>query len=59
MIRGETTNEKRVTAIWLCIALLVMTTSGCGAKTETRKSVKLDPDNPVSLTIWHYYNGSP
>lgn len=50
--------KKRVTAIWLCIALLVMTTSGCGAKTETGKSVKLDPDNPVSLTIWHYYNGT-
>lgn len=25
---------------------------GCGDKSP------LDPDNPVSLTVWHYYNGS-
>ena len=30
--------------------------TGCGK--NTAKTVKLDPDNPVSLKIWHYYNGT-
>ena len=31
--------------------------SACGAKTKNTKSSSiLDPDNPVSLTVWHYYN---
>ena len=39
------------------MALSLLT--GCGAS-QTAKSevVKLDPNNPVSLTIWHYYNGA-
>lgn len=33
--------------------------SACGAKTKNTKSSSiLDPDNPVSLTVWHYYNGA-
>ena len=39
------------------MALLLLT--GCGAeKTQKRAEVKLDPSNPVSLTVWHYYNGA-
>ncbi len=29
--------------------------TGCGSSTA---AVKLDPDHPVSLTVWHYYNGT-
>lgn len=37
----------------LCIAAaMAFTLTGCGKKSP------LDPDNPVSLTVWHYYNGS-
>lgn len=25
---------------------------------DTAKKVNLDPDHPVSLKIWHYYNGT-
>lgn len=32
--------------------------SGCGAGSEQNSAVKLDPNNPVSLTLWHYYNGA-
>lgn len=33
--------------------------TGCGGKqSEKSESVKLDPNNPVSLTVWHYYNGA-
>ena len=30
-----------------------MLLAGCGSSAK----VKLDPDNPVTVTIWHYYNG--
>lgn len=33
-------------------AVLIFGLAGCGKKSP------LDPKNPVSLTIWHYYNGS-
>lgn len=45
----------RFPALALALALL----SGCGAAKESSVSaVKLDPSNPVSLTVWHYYNGA-
>ena len=39
-------------------AVLLMTgtlLTGCG---NSSANVKLDPDHPVSLTAWHYYNGA-
>lgn len=30
----------------------------CGCGNTEDGTVKLDPNNPVSLTVWHYYNGS-
>lgn len=50
--------KRKVTAGILALVLLTACVAGCGSgeKNDT-KSVKLDPDNPVSLTIWHYYNG--
>lgn len=33
-------------------ATFLFTLTGCGSKSP------LDPKNPVSLTVWHYYNGS-
>ena len=38
-------------------AAAVMALTGCASHDTGVKNVKLDPDNPVSLTIWHYYNG--
>lgn len=32
--------------------------TGCGKSAGDEKKTKLDPKNPVSLTIWHYYNGA-
>jgi len=40
-------------------ALVLSALTGCGSNGgKTTTNVKLDPDNPVSLTIWHYYNGT-
>lgn len=35
------------------LALFLLT--GCGSTLP--KGVELDPKNPVSLRLWHYYNG--
>ncbi len=43
---------KRFAAGILCAAIAV-TAAGCGAKSTTA----LDPENPVTVTIWNYYNG--
>ncbi|MDO4501470.1 MAG: extracellular solute-binding protein [Erysipelotrichaceae bacterium] len=45
---------KKLLVALLAVAMM-FTVVGCSKeKTET---VKLDPNNPVSLTVWHYYNG--
>lgn len=44
-------NGKKTVGI-LCTAALSFVLTGCGSKNP------LDPGNPVSLTVWHYYNGS-
>ena len=50
------TNWSRLAAGALALSLL----SGCGAEKAAAesKTVTLDPSNPVSLTVWHYYNGA-
>lgn len=48
--------KKRIFA-GVVFAAAVMALTGCASHDTGVKNVKLDPDNPVSLTIWHYYNG--
>ncbi len=38
--------------IFCFVAVMALGLSGCGDKSP------LDPKDPVSLTVWHYYNGS-
>ncbi len=48
---------KKVLAVTLVLSIL----SGCGSTKESVNNiqqVKLSLDNPVSLTVWHYYNGT-
>ena len=50
---------KKKAAVCVMILAGILALGGCGSeKTAGGTSVKLDPNNPVSLTIWHYYNGS-
>lgn len=46
-------NTKRLLTLALCAALLSGLLAGCGSK-----STRLDPKEPVNLTVWHYYNGA-
>lgn len=42
----------------LVISLLALSMIGCSSPATSTKTVKLDPNNPVKLKIWHYYNGA-
>ncbi len=44
-------------ALLLCACMLFLTACSGDAAKDSAKKVKLDPKNPVSVTIWHYYNG--
>lgn len=48
-------HKKKVLSFVLAGAALML--CGCGDKSPLDKDL-LDPDNPVTLTVWHYYNGS-
>lgn len=48
--------KKRLLTAALAGTLLLGCLSGCGK--QEAAGVKLDPSNPVSLTVWHYYNGA-
>lgn len=43
----------------LCVIVMaVFFLIGCGTKKNNQKTegkVKLDPENPVSIRVWHYY----
>ena len=47
--------KKKVLMSVLALSMFAAAMTGCGS--SDKKDAKLDPDNPVSLTVWHYYNG--
>lgn len=51
---------KKTVKSLLIILMTMIILGGCGSKkvSNEEKKVKLDPENPVSIKIWHYYNGS-
>lgn len=44
---------KRITALFLAI-MLPFLMNGCSSR---EREVTLDPKNPVTVSVWHYYNG--
>ena len=50
-MRGSKSLNKKA-AILCFAAAMAVGAGGCGGKSP------LDPKDPVSLTVWHYYNGS-
>lgn len=48
-MNGRTANKIYLACLIAAIALAL---AGCGSRSP------LDPKDPVSLTVWHYYNGS-
>ena len=39
-----------------CLLMTLLSIGGCA--NDKTGSVKLDPDDPTHITIWHYYNGT-
>lgn len=50
--------KRIIAALMVCMMAASLFTACKSSKTEEAKTVKLDPDNPVTLKIWHYYNGN-
>lgn len=51
--------KKRFLAILMTCMMMTLLFTACGSsKKDEAKTVKLDPDNPVTLKVWHYYNGN-
>ncbi len=51
--------KKRTVARMMAAVMAMSMLAGCGGSDgDTAKKVNLDPDHPVSLKIWHYYNGT-
>ena len=51
--------KKRTVARMMAAVMAVSMLAGCGGSDgDTAKKVNIDPDHPVSLKIWHYYNGT-
>lgn len=48
--------KKKIGILSLVMGIaLSITLAGCGASPASK--IKLSPDDPVSLEVWHYYNG--
>ena len=51
--------RKRALSCLLAGALAASLLAGCTAQPQQQATqVKLDPSNPVTVTVWHYYNGA-
>ncbi|WP_294465808.1 extracellular solute-binding protein [uncultured Anaerofustis sp.] len=49
--------KKRITALVISMLLVFGALTGCKSN-DNPAGVKLDPNNPVTITVWHYYNGA-
>ena len=49
-------NKRMASVMAGALSLSIM--AGCTGQGTIDNTVKLDPNNPVSLTLWHYYNGA-
>ncbi|MBN2897962.1 MAG: extracellular solute-binding protein [Clostridia bacterium] len=41
--------------LWMLIVLVMVFTSGCSSN---ESETALNPDKPITIRVWHYYNGS-
>lgn len=47
---------KRICSLMLALVLIAGTLAGCAG--GRKKKTGLDPKKPVTVTVWHYYNGA-
>lgn len=61
--KGNRTMKTKLVALLLSASLVAMPAAaltGCAGSESavSAKVVKLDPANPTTITVWHYYNGA-
>lgn len=44
--------------VTVCLIIVAVILGGCSDPKDQAKSVKLDPKNPVVVTLWNYYTGA-
>ena len=49
--------KRRLILLFSCLATVALLT-GCSSGKSDDGKAKLDPENPTSITVWHYYNGT-
>ncbi|MDO4554864.1 MAG: extracellular solute-binding protein [Lachnospiraceae bacterium] len=49
---------KKIGSLMAIVMTCLCLFTGCLKQEEQVKEVKLDPDNPITITLWHYYNGA-
>ena len=49
--------KRKLKITCLLLSLLVVVMAGTACSTASQKKTALDPKNPVSITLWHYYVG--
>ena len=50
--------KKKILTFLMAAVLLLGVLTGCRSDTKNVEVVKLDPNNPIAITVWHYYNGA-
>ena len=50
--------KKKIVTFLTAAVLLLGVLTGCQVNTKKVEVVKLDPNNPIAITVWHYYNGA-
>ena len=48
---------KKILSVLLVASMVIISTS-CGESKEVKKKSELDPKDPVTVTVWNYYNGN-
>ena len=49
--------KKMMCAILSCVMISATLFTGCALQEQKAGNVSLDPANPTTVTVWHYYNG--
>lgn len=47
----------KAAAVFISAIFAFSALCGCSKDSGDKKAIELDPDNPVTVTVWHYYNG--
>jgi multiple sugar transport system substrate-binding protein len=56
-MRKELITVKKLACLTALMIAVTLSVTGCRPASSAKK-ISLDPQNPVTVTVWHYYNGA-